>query len=96
MMMVTILIAILAAIGVYWAFMSRHFLGWTTRYNARIHKSIDSHLTQPVLTPRAEANFARLTANGGLTCFVWTIRVIGTALACFALYMIYLLIAAGI
>jgi hypothetical protein len=75
-----IMLTVFAAIGVYFAVFTRHFLAWTTLSNQKLHKRIDSHIGRPVLTTRAQLNYARLQENGGLSFFTWSIRTIGIAL----------------
>jgi hypothetical protein len=75
-----ILLIVFAAIGLYFALFTRHFLAWTTLSNQKLHKRIDNRLGRPVLETRANLNYARLQANGGLSFFTWSIRTIGIAL----------------
>jgi hypothetical protein len=76
-----VLMAAFMAVGIYFAIGTRHFLKWTTAHNTSLHEQIDSYIGQPVLTPRAQANYAKLENNGGLTFFTWTIRGIGICMA---------------
>lgn len=92
----TVLTGLLIAVGLYWSILTRHFLNWTTKYNESFHRRIDSHLTQPVLVPRAQANYARLQANGGMTLFTWAIRLIGVAMIGCALVTISRMIVYGL
>ena len=72
-----VLMAVFMGVGIYWAFGARHFLKWTMRHNASLHQQIDSYLGQPILETRAQANYAKLESNGGITLFTWAIRAIG-------------------
>ena len=69
-----VLMAVFMGIGIYWAFGAQHFLKWTMRHNASLHQQIDGYLGQPILETRAQANYAKLESNGGITLFTWTIR----------------------
>lgn len=80
------LMAAFMAVGIYWAFGARHFLNWTMKHNASLHSQIDGCIGQPVLATRAQANYARLQANGGITFFTWTIRAIGICMTGAALF----------
>lgn len=75
-----ILMVFFVLIGGYFAIFTRHFLGWTSRYNEMLHREIDRHLARPVLVARAQMNYARLQSNGGLNFLTWSIRMIGAAL----------------
>jgi hypothetical protein len=83
-----LLIGIFTVIGVYFIFWTNHFLRWNSLSNKRLHVYIDGMVGRPVLVPRAEANYARLQASGGLLIFKWTIRVIGIILTVFSLLTI--------
>jgi len=80
------LMAAFMAVGIYWAFGARHFIAVTMKHNASLHNQIDNYIGQPVLTTRAQANYARLQANGGMTFFTWIIRGIGICMAGAALF----------
>ncbi len=72
-----VLMAAFMAVGIYFAVGTRHFLKWTTAHNESLHNQIDGYIGQPVLATRAQANYAKLQSNGGMTFFTWTIRGIG-------------------
>jgi hypothetical protein len=95
MIPMTVLMGLFIAIGLYWAILTRHFLDWTTRYNESFHRRIDSPLAQPVLVPRAQDNYARLQANGGMVLFTWAIRFIGIAMIGCALVTVCRIIVYG-
>jgi hypothetical protein len=84
---------VFAAVGTYFAVFTRHFLAWTTLSNQKLHKRIDDHIGRPVLTTRAEINYARLKANGGLNFFTWSIRIIGIALIILSIVNIFRVIS---
>jgi hypothetical protein len=88
-----IMLFVFAAIGIYFAVFTRHFLAWTTLSNQKLHKRIDSRIGRPVLTTRAEINYARLKANGGLNFFTWSIRIIGIALIALSIINIFRVIS---
>lgn len=75
-------------IGTYLLTSTSHFIDWTIRYNQSVHRQIDSRVGQPVLTMRAQENYARLKANGGLTVFTWAVRGIGVSLTMFGIFTI--------
>jgi hypothetical protein len=84
-----IIMFIFVAIGVYFVIFTRHFLSWTIRSNKAIHKQIDSHLARPVLEARAQVNYSRLQANGGLNFFIGSIRIIGIALIVLSIFSVF-------
>jgi hypothetical protein len=88
-----VLMAAFMAVGIYWAVGTRHFLKWTMSHNASLHSRIDGYLGQPVLLPRAQANYARLQANGGMTFFTLAIRAIGVCMAGASLFTTGIIIA---
>jgi hypothetical protein len=87
------LMAAFLAVGIYWAVGARHFLKWTTAHNESLHRQIDEYIGQPVLATRAQANYAKLQSNGGLTFFTWTIRGIGVCMAGASLFTTAMIIA---
>jgi hypothetical protein len=76
------------SVGVYLSLFTRNFLNWNRRCNEKLHRYIDSRLVRPVLEARALTNYARMETNGGLGVFIWSVRVIGTALIFFSIVMI--------
>ena len=70
-------------IGTYLLTSTAHFIDWTMRYNRLVHREIDARLDEPVLTTRAQINYAKLKENGGLTIFTWAVRGIGASLTMF-------------
>jgi hypothetical protein len=77
---VFMLVTVFGAVGIYLALFTRDFLVWNRRFNEKLHRTIDSHLARPVLVARAQTNYLRMLENGGLTFFIWSIRVIGAGL----------------
>jgi hypothetical protein len=84
-----VLTLIFISVGIYFAVFTRHFLGWTSQSNQKLHRQIDNHLGKPVLGTRAQINYARLQANGGLNLFTWSIRIIGIALVAYSILVIF-------
>jgi len=80
-----ILMIVIALVGLYWAIMTEHFLTLARRLNERLHVGLDNFFSRPVFTFRAQANYLRLQANGGLLFFTWTVRFIGLSLVLFSL-----------
>jgi|WetSurMetagenome_2_1015567.scaffolds.fasta_scaffold899747_1 hypothetical protein len=76
------------SVGVYLALFTRNFLSWNRRCNEKLHRYVDCRLARPVLEARAQINYAHMETNGGLSVFIWSIRVIGTALILFSIMMI--------
>ncbi|GEM_PF-6827828 len=91
-----VLMAAFTAVGVYWAVGTNHYLKWTMAHNASLHQKIDSCIGQPVMTTRAQENYARLQSNGGMTVFTWGIRGIGICMVGAALFTSAMIIASFI
>jgi nitrogen fixation-related uncharacterized protein len=79
------LMVVITLMGLYWAIMTEQFLSLARRLNQKLHLGLDSFFTRPVFSPRAQANYLRLQANGGLLFFTWTVRFIGLSLVLFSL-----------
>jgi hypothetical protein len=79
---------IFISVGLYFIFFTRHFLGWTTLANQKLHIHIDNHLCKPLLETRAQINYRKLQANGALNLFTWSIRIIGIALIAYFVLVI--------
>ena len=88
-----ILVAVIALVGLYWAIKTEHFLDSARHFNQKLHLGLDSFFPRPVFTPRAEANYLRLQASGGLLLFTWTVRFIGLLLFLFSLAILVRIIS---
>ena len=91
-----VLMAAFAAVGIYWAVGTRHYLKWTIAHNASLHQKIDGCIGQPVLANRAQDNYTRMQNNGGMTFFTWVIRGIGICMVGAALFTSGMIIASFI
>jgi hypothetical protein len=79
------LMVVIILVGLYWAIMTEDFLNRARRFNQKLHLGLDGLFPRPVFTPRAQANYLRLQANGGLLFFTWTVRFIGLFLVLFSM-----------
>lgn len=87
---------VFAAIGIYWAVLSRHFLTWTRNYNQRFHQEINGRQPQPVMVSQAQANYSSRESNEDSTFLNLVVRLIGGGIAGFALIMMAMMLISGI
>ncbi len=87
-----ILMGVFAAIGMYWAVLTGHFLAWTRKYKDSFHKWVDNQLAQPPL----KESYASLKSDRGSLVMTWGIRMIGVALAGTGVVTIGQLIVCGL
>jgi hypothetical protein len=88
-----VLTLIFISVGIYFTVFTRHFLRWTTQSNQKLHRQIDNRLGKPVFETRAQINYTRMQANGGLNLFTWSIRIIGIALIAYSILFIFRMIS---
>jgi hypothetical protein len=74
-----ILMGSFAIVGLYWALLARHFMKWTTRYNAKMCRQANDHVNKSVMV---------LDGNNETAMFAWAVRGIGLGVLFITLYAI--------
>ncbi len=75
-----ILMGAFAVVGLYWALLARHFMKWTTRYNAKMCRQPEDHINK--------SSVMVLDGSNGTAMFAWAVRGIGLGVMFITLYAI--------